>query len=184
MNVNLPHPWLPSHTQPTQQTIHEVKELIDGDDAEQVDELESLLEQGVITANTPSGENGECLVTYAVRQYALFSFSAMVTAHAEAVEAGFAVEDLNQTDWDGNSAWHALALHLNDNEFFETGGWPNEMNRVLGSHPLLQIDWDLRNLQDQTPLEVAQALNKSHIATWITRQMEGHAALPMDVDSD
>lgn len=46
----------------------------------------------------------------------------MVTAHAEAVEAGTEAGDLNQMDGDGNSAWHAIALHLNDDEFFESGG--------------------------------------------------------------
>ncbi len=55
---------------------------------------------------------------------------------------------------------------------------------MLEDYPSLQIDWGLRNMQHQTPLDVAQDLHKGQIAAWIQQQMEGHAVQPMYVDSE
>lgn len=74
MNVNFPSPWLTAYPHPLQQTIDRAKQLIHSDDVEQLEELETLLEESHITANTPSGVNGEGLMHCAVRQYAHFFF--------------------------------------------------------------------------------------------------------------
>jgi hypothetical protein len=161
-----------------QQTIALAKTLIDDDDAKELDKLVEMLDAGTITSNTPSGENGETLLMYAVRQYALLAFLDMAE-HASANHL-----DLNVTDWNGNSVWHAIALYLDDGEFSEAGGWPNRLDELLAEHPQLQIDWTLRNLHDETPLDAATNLGKAQVAAWITSQMEGPAAHPMDIDSD
>lgn len=107
---------------------------------------------------------------YAVKKAALFSFSDMIRAHDREVEAGTAMADFHQTDWDGNSAWHAIALYLGDNEFRETGGWLNELNELLRDRPNLHIDWSLPNANNQTPHEIAVEPGKSKMAAWIQNQ--------------
>jgi hypothetical protein len=169
MNVNFAHHWPAGPMHLPEHPVDTAKALIDADDTEQLEQLGSMLEQGVITANTPSGENGETLLIYAVRQRALFSFVDMA-GHPGA-------GDLNAADWNGNSAWHAIALHV-DNEDFER--WLDELGWLLEDNNL-QIDWDLLNMNNETPLEVAQRLNKNLIADWITRQMEHSAHPPMHI---
>lgn len=88
---------------------------------------------------------------YAVKKAALFSFYDMIRAHDREVEAGTAMADFHQTDWDGNSAWHAIALYLGDNEFRETGGWLNELNELLHDCPNLHIDWMFAQRQQPNP---------------------------------
>lgn len=159
-----------------QQTLQIARALIEEDSTETSDQLAAMLDSGTITANTPSGDNGENLLMYAVKQYALFSFLDMVE-HASAEHL-----DLNVTDWNGNSAWHWIALHLHDDEFFGGGGWPNQLDDLLAEHPQIQIDWTLRNGDDNTPLDVAKNLGKTQLAAWITKQMESPPTHPMEVD--
>lgn len=170
MNVNSAHPGIPGPLHFPENPVDEARELILADDTDELARLAEMLEQGVVTANTPSGENGETLLIYAVRQRALFSFVDMA-GHPGA-------GDLNAADWNGNSAWHAIALHV-DNEDFER--WLDELGWLLEDNNL-QIDWGLLNMNNETPLEVAQHLNKNLIADWITRQMEHSAHPPMHID--
>ncbi|WP_382162826.1 hypothetical protein [Hydrogenophaga sp. ANAO-22] len=172
MNVNFAHHWPAGPMHLPEHLVATAKALIDADETEQLEQLGAMLEQGVITANTPSGENGETLLIYAVRQSALFSFLDMV-AHPGA-------GDLNETDWDGNSAWHAMALHLN-NGVFESSGWLDHLDELLEDNPHLQIDWGLRNMHNQTPLDVALHLDKQLIAGWIAGQMEPTAIPSMNM---
>lgn len=155
-----------------QEHIHLAKNLIDTDTDEDFDALQDMLNEGLVRGTSPIGEGGENLLMYAVRQCACSPFTVM--AHRLAAEEPHA---LNHQNWDGNSVWHLMALHVDDHNFFSSGStWFYELDALLEDHPELQIDWTLQNLQGRTPWEVAQDENKPHLANWMTDHMLNHGA--------
>ena len=154
------------------------KALIDEDLAENIEQFEGMLKRGLVSATTPIG-NGENLITYAVRKHALFSFSVMVCA-----QAGEDPAVLNGQDRQGNSVWHHIALHLDDVNFLAGGSWPAELGALLTAHPRLPIDWQSINHLNETPLDVARRLDKTHLAAWIQRHMNGGTRTKLSVPAD
>lgn len=162
-----------------QEALSIAKHLIDIDEGDELEAFENMVENQLISGTTASGEGGDNLLMYAVQNAALFSFSAMLNALGEDASVG-----LNHQNWDGNTVWHVMALHLHDLEFLSSGGWFNEVHDVLNDLPSLSIDWSLRNTLNETALETAQRLEKSHLAEWLVMQGAGSENQPMDIDGE
>lgn len=180
MNINSTGNTWPFALGPSsQETLQTAKHRIHVDDGAELEAFEQMLDDQVVAGTTPSGEGGDNLLMYAVQEAALFSFSAMVSALGEDASVG-----LNHQNWDGNTVWHLMALHLHDLEFLETGGWFNEAHDLLEALPGLSIDWSQRNAEGETALEMAQRLGKGHLAGWLEMHGAGQANPPMDIDSE
>lgn len=171
INPNTPvgfFPQLPNG----EELIRAAKDLIDTDAHEDFDALQDMLNAGLVRGTSPIGEEGENLLMYAVRQCACDHFTVM--SDRLAAEEPHA---LNHQNWDGNSVWHLMALHVDDHDFLSSSStWFYELDALLEDHPELQIDWTLQNLQGRTPREVAQDENKPLLANWMTNHMLNHGA--------
>lgn len=180
MNINPPYnTWPFALGKASQETLQTAKQLIHSDDVDELEALEEMVENQLVSGTTPSGEGGDNLLMYAVQNASLHSFSAMLTALGEDASVG-----LNHQNWDGNTVWHVMALCLHDVEFLNSCGWFNEVHNVLNDLPSLSIDWSLRNTLHETALETARRLERNHLAEWLVMHGAGSESPSLGINAE